>query len=185
MTQNMAHVAADGWPAMGRPCPPPLIRAANGDCDPVALRAIFACFATGVTVVTSNVEGSPVGMTVNSFSSTSLLPPLVLFCAANNSQTWPQIKSTGCFNVNILADDQGEVARRFADRNVSRFAGQTFFTPATGSPVLPDVLAYIDCVLYDTYPAGDHTIAVGQVVEAAKLRDGSPLVFFASTWGTY
>jgi 3-hydroxy-9,10-secoandrosta-1,3,5(10)-triene-9,17-dione monooxygenase reductase component len=181
----MAHAAADGWPAMGNSYLPQAIRAANGDCDPVALRTIFACFATGVTVVTANVDGSPVGMTVNSFSSTSLLPPLVLFCAANDSQTWPQIKSTGCFNVNILASDQGEVARRFASRDVPRFAGQTFFTPATGSPVLPGVLAYIDCVLCDTHPAGDHTIAVGQVVEAAKLRDGPPLVFFASTWGTY
>jgi 3-hydroxy-9,10-secoandrosta-1,3,5(10)-triene-9,17-dione monooxygenase reductase component len=105
-----------------------------------------------------------------------------LFCAAEDSQTWPQIRKAGCFAVNILASDQCDVARRFANRDGPRFSGKVSAASITRSPVLPGALAYIDCVLRETHQAGDHTIVVGHVVGAAKLRDDPPLVFFASTW---
>jgi 3-hydroxy-9,10-secoandrosta-1,3,5(10)-triene-9,17-dione monooxygenase reductase component len=179
----MTDAAADRWPVARGSYLPAATGTANGDDgDSAPLRAIFGCFATGVTVVTANAGGRPVGMTINSFASASLRPPLVLFCAGEDSQTWPQIRRAGCFAVNILASDQCDVARRFANRDGPRFTGKISAAAVTRSPVLPGALAYIDCVLCETHQAGDHAIVVAHVVEAAKLRGDPPLVFFASTW---
>ncbi len=146
--------------------------------DPAALRAVFGCYATGVVVVTASGQDAPAGMTVSSFMSLSMRPPLVLFCAAEESTTWPQISLCGAFVINILAHGQDEFARAFSRRHVQRFADVRPGRSPAGLPVLPGILAYLECRIHQRLRGGDHTIVVGEVRHAERLRDGVPLLHF-------
>lgn len=139
-------------------------------------RSVMRSVATGVTVVAADA-GEPAGSTVNSFTSASLDPPLVLFCIGRGSRTWPVIERAGCFAVSFLCADQERLARRFAAAELDRFAGQPTFTARTGAPVLADAAAYVDCRLDEQHEVGDHRTVVGLVVAAGSLRDAPPLVF--------
>jgi 3-hydroxy-9,10-secoandrosta-1,3,5(10)-triene-9,17-dione monooxygenase reductase component len=161
-----------------QPAAAPAPRAVAPPDEAAALKDVFGCFATGVVVVTASGPSGPVGMTVSSFTSVSLRPPLVLFCAAAESTTWPQISRCGTFVINILACGQGDLARAFARRQVHRFAGIQPFRSPTGLPVLPEILAYLECQSYQLWPGGDHTVVVGQVRHAQRLRDDAPLLHF-------
>jgi 3-hydroxy-9,10-secoandrosta-1,3,5(10)-triene-9,17-dione monooxygenase reductase component len=149
-----------------------------GELEPGALRQVLGQFVTGVTIVTGMAGDRPVGMTVNSFTSVSLAPPLVLFCAASGSMTGRHILKSGAFAVNILGRDQQEVAERFAARVEGRFAGLPARAGRTGSPILTDGLAFLDCRIADRMVRGDHFLILGEVVEAGILRTGEPLAFF-------
>ncbi len=151
--------------------------------DPDEFRTILGHFATGVTIVTAMVDGEPVGMAANAFSSVSLDPPLVLFCAAKSSSTWPRIQRTGSYAVNILGEHQAEVCRNFATRDIDRFADVAFHTAATGSPILSDSVAFVDCRIDAEHDAGDHTIVVGRVVELGQFQPTLPPLLFHR--GTY
>ena len=141
-------------------------------------RTIFGSFPTGVTVVTApGASGDPVGMAINSFTSLSLDPLLVLICVGKNSSTWPAIEESGQFCVNVLAEDQAELALRFAAKDNSRFEGVNLRSSVIGSPILTESLAFIDCKILRIDPGGDHWIVVGTVVEMASLREASPLIF--------
>ena len=145
--------------------------------DSARFRQVLGHFPTGVTVVTA--PGSPpVGMAVGSFFSISLDPPLVGFCAGNTSVSWPGIKEAGRFCVNVLADDQEELSRVFASKDVDKFQGVGWSASPLGSPRLHDVLAWIDCEIDQVLPAGDHEIVVGAVHELEVAREADPLVFF-------
>lgn len=146
--------------------------------DQAALRAVMGHFATGVTVITAMHDGTPLGIAANSFTSVSLDPPLVLFCAGKSSSTWPGIKASGAFAVNILAEEQEPVSRLFSSKDADRFAGVGHRVAATGSPILDGALAFLDCRIESEHDAGDHVIVVGRVVELSVQRDGPPLVFF-------
>lgn len=148
------------------------------EIDQAQLRQVCGHFATGVTVVTAADPEGPVGMAVNSFCSVSLEPPLVLFCAAKASTTWPRIEEAGVFAVNILAGDQEELSRAFASKDGERFRGVGYRAGASGSPILDEALAYLDCRIEAEHDAGDHVIVVGRVVDLEVARDTSPLVFF-------
>ncbi|MEU5266209.1 flavin reductase family protein [Amycolatopsis sp. NPDC021455] len=150
--------------------------------ESVALRRVLGNFATGVTVVATDTATGPAGLVVNSFSSVSLDPPLVLFCIARNSRTWPRIAESGHFAISFLGDDQERVARRFCLRDVDRFAGEDLLTVVTGAPVLAAACAYVDCVLDEVHDAGDHHIVVGAVVAAAELRRRGPLLFVRGSY---
>ncbi|TDD76613.1 flavin reductase family protein [Actinomadura rubrisoli] len=139
-------------------------------------RSVMRGVATGVTVVAADA-GGPAGTTVNSFTSASLDPPLVLFCLGLGSRTWPVIERAGCFAVSFLCADQEPLARRFATAEVDRFAGQGTITARTGAPVLADAAGYVDCALAEAAEVGDHRMVVGLVVAAGCLRDARPLVF--------
>ena len=145
------------------------------------LRHVLGHFVTGVTVVTTMSDDGPVGMTVNSFTSVSLDPPLVLFCAAERSSTGRRVLEAGAFAVNILGREQEDLCRRFARPVPDRFAGIEIELGPTGSPILRDALASLDCRLADHMPSGDHVIVVGRVVEAGVRRDGEPLTFYKGT----
>ncbi|MEV4380957.1 flavin reductase family protein [Streptosporangium sp. NPDC049644] len=145
------------------------------------LRGVMACFATGVVVVTASGTDGPVGMAVNSFVSVSLDPPLVLFCAAHTSTTWPAIQAAGHFCANVLSADQEELARQFARRG-DRFAGVPHTSGTTGAPVLGDVHAHVECTIVDTYEAGDHTLVLGRVLELAADDEAAPLLFYRSAY---
>jgi flavin reductase (DIM6/NTAB) family NADH-FMN oxidoreductase RutF len=150
-----------------------------GSVDPMTLRRVCGLFVTGVTVVTSSDGNEPVGLTVNSFTSVSLDPPLVLFCLHRESTVRRAIQASGHFTVNILADGQHDISRVFATRGAPRFDAVRHTAGSNGTPVLSDALAHVCCRLVDELDGGDHVIVLGQATQVGILRDGdSPLTFF-------
>lgn len=145
------------------------------------MRRVLGAFASGVTVVTGDAAGRPVGFACQSFSSLSLDPPLVLFCPARSSSTWPLIRASGSFTVNVLADDQEPLCRVFATPG-DRFTGLGWATSPTG-PVLPDVLASVHCDVEAVHDGGDHELVVGRVRDLVLRREAGPLVFFRGGFG--
>ncbi len=144
-------------------------------------REILSRFASGVTVVTTANNGEQHGLTVSAFCSVSLDPPLVLVCIDRNASGHERIRSAGAFAVNILTSEQKELSARFASSSLTpqqRFEGLPLRTAATGAPILPDVLGFLDCELHAEYEAGDHTIFVGRVVDGGFREEGEPLVYW-------
>jgi 3-hydroxy-9,10-secoandrosta-1,3,5(10)-triene-9,17-dione monooxygenase reductase component len=148
--------------------------------DPSAFRRVLGVFATGVVVVAAVDGDRPVGMSANSFASVSLEPPLVLFCPARTSTTWPRLRAVGAFVVSVLAAEQEAVGRGFARRDVDRFAGVGWRPGPSGHPVLDDALVWLDCTLDAVHQAGDHEIAVARVTALSPepATGVEPLVFF-------
>jgi 3-hydroxy-9,10-secoandrosta-1,3,5(10)-triene-9,17-dione monooxygenase reductase component len=146
---------------------------------------VLGHFATGVVIVTAVDGDEPVGMACNSFTSVSLEPPLVLFCAAKSSTTWPRIQAAGKWAANILDDDGEEVCRLFAQKGADRFAHIAYTPGRTGAPILEDALAYVDCETLAEHDAGDHVIVVGTVVELGHQHAGKPLLFYRGGYGRY
>ncbi len=146
-------------------------------------RRVLGHFASGVTVVTTwDAAGQPAGLTASAFTSVSLDPPLVLVCVAHTSQSYPALQAHGRFAINILHLDHEPIARRFASSSGSaeKFAGTSYRQGVMGLPVLKDALAELECTTVHQYPAGDHTIFVGQV-EAAESRGDlgmEPLLYY-------
>ena len=152
-----------------------------------AFREAMGEFPTGVTVVTVAAgHGSMHGTTVNSFSSVSLDPMLVLVCLNENSCGLDLIERAGAFAVNVLSAGQQSVSRRFADRNrpagSEMFDGVPFEPGLTGCPVLVDAAASFDCRLRQSHRAGDHLIVLGEVVALVHRPRLEPLVFHAGTY---
>jgi len=152
--------------------------------DSAAMRTVMGHWATGVAVVTALDEGEPVGLACNSFTSVSLEPPLVLFCAAYSSSTWARIERAGHYCVNFLADDCEQICRTFAGPADDRFAGLGWRAAVTGAPVLDAGTAYADCEIEAVHDAGDHAIVIGRVLELGH-RDGKPLLFYRGGYGHY
>ncbi|MDQ2858330.1 MAG: flavin reductase family protein [Candidatus Eremiobacteraeota bacterium] len=141
-------------------------------------RNAMRCFPTGVTIVTTVLDGRPKGFTANAFSSVSAEPPTILICVNRQGRSHPLISAAGKFCVNILRVEQRRLARRFADKIASDpFEELAYGSAATGAPVLDDVLAYFDCDLAEEHSAATHTIFVG-TVRACAYRDGAPLGYF-------
>lgn len=153
--------------------------------DSARYRQVLGHFPTGVTVITAATGRVPVGMAVGSFSSVSLDPPLVAFFAGRGSSSWPKIEASGAFCVNILAEDQEELCRRFASKEEDKFAGLGWSAAGSGSPVLDRVLAWIDCDIESVIEAGDHYGVIGRVRDLSVGHDGSPLVFFRGGYGRF
>ena len=144
--------------------------------DERSLRDAFGRFATGVALVTTEVEGTPLGLIVSSFAAVSLDPPLVSFCPARDSLTWRRMRSARHFAVHVLSARSSEYARRAAAPGADRFADPE---------ALRDALAVIECDLEAEHPAGDHSIVVGRVRGLQVARDGEPLVYFAGGFGAF
>jgi flavin reductase (DIM6/NTAB) family NADH-FMN oxidoreductase RutF len=142
------------------------------------LRLVMGRYATGAAIITATEAGTPCGLAVNSLTSVSLDPPLILFCPSKRSTTWPSIERAGAFAVNILGDDHEHLCRAFAGSGGDRFAGVSFAWSPTGNPILDDVIAHLDCAIDAVHDAGDHFIAVGRVLSLARRRDGRPLIFY-------
>lgn len=157
--------------------------------DQDAFREVLGQFATGVTVVTTHPEGTtPHGMTVNSFASLSVDPPLVLFNAHKDTNTHEKVAKTDHFAVNILSSEQEWLSNQFAGEHHEMdepFDDIEYRQEETGAPVFEHTLAYVDCDLYESYPGGDHTIFVGRVRSlAVEDPDADPLTFFRGNYGT-
>lgn len=153
--------------------------------DAARFRQVLGHFPTGVTVVTASTPDGPVGLSIGSFSSLSLDPPLVLFCAGRTSTTWPRIRDAGAFCVNILAEDQEDICRVFAGRGTDKFSGIGWRPSLVGAPLLYGCLASLDCRVEATHVGGDHDIVVGRVVDLGLHRQGGPLVFFRGGYGRF
>lgn len=162
-----------------------VVTAPDGTIDEARFRQVLGHFATGVTVVTGEDGAGPVGLSVNSFTSVSLDPPLVAFSVARRSTTWPRIRETGRFTVNILAADQEAVSRRFAAAGADRFEGLGWHPSPSGSPVLDGALAWIDATVEAEHDAGDHLMVIGLVSGLEVAREGAPLVFYRGGYGRF
>lgn len=153
--------------------------------DTAKYRQVLGHFPTGVTVVTAVDDGTPVGMAIGSFSSLSLEPPQVLFCAGNHSSTWPRVRRAGAFTVNILADDQEDVCRVFASKAEDKFAEIGWKHSGNGCPLVAGALAHIDCTIETVVASGDHDIVIGAVTDLEVHHEGGPLVFFRGGYGRF
>ncbi|MFI5865258.1 flavin reductase family protein [Streptomyces sp. NPDC051546] len=157
--------------------------------SPAEFRAVLGNFASGVTIITSppgEGEEGPAGFACQSFASLSLDPPLVTFMVARTSTTWPRIARSGVFCVNILGAEQGDLCRAFAVSGADKFAGVAHTpAPATGSPQLDAVPAWIDCRIHAVHTGGDHLIVVGKVEAMGAAGEGDPLLFHKGRFGRF
>lgn len=147
------------------------------DIDPKLFRKALGTFTTGVTIITAaDTTAGDVGMTVNSFSSVSLAPPMVLWSLGRTSTNVEAFLRAEHFAVHVLATEQDELATRFATKDVDRFAGTTVGRGVAGVPLLDEVVARFECRTAHQYEGGDHVIIVGEVL-AFTHWDREPLVF--------
>lgn len=152
--------------------------------DPVRFRSVMGAFPTGVAVVTAlRDDGEPAGLTANSLTSVSLDPLLVLVCVDHRSASHDAILGSGAFAVNLLPRDGRDLCDTFArGEREDRFQTAAWREEVTGSPILEDAMAWLDCRVHQTHVAGDHTIVVGQVV-ACDDSDVEPLVYHRGRYG--
>lgn len=156
--------------------------------DDQALRTVMRVFPQGVVVVTAAPpDGEERGITVSSFISVSLKPPLVLICIAKDAQAYKAIDQANVFAVNILAEDQGAISDHFAKPNLTseeQFAGAEHEKRAGRPSLIGGCLGYLDCKVVHRLQQADHTLFVGEVQEGSVLKEGRPLVFYSrGYWG--
>jgi flavin reductase (DIM6/NTAB) family NADH-FMN oxidoreductase RutF len=156
--------------------------------DAQIFKSALAQWSTGITVISTLDDENWIGLTASSFTSVSLNPPLVLVCIGKNLYTHQVLEQSQVFSVSILQDTQLEIAKIFAGMTDTedRFAGLDCHTAQTGCPILPDVLAWVDCEVRHIYEAGDHSIFVGEVVQAdIPNPNGEALAYHNRSWGKY
>lgn len=147
-------------------------------------RSALGSFATGVTIVTTlDSNGNGHGLTVNSFASVSLEPPLVLWCLGNTSDSFDLFSKCDAYAINILAASQGDLAMRFAGKGDQKLAAGEYAGLKTGSPVLPNIIAVFDAKVVQRIEAGDHLILVGQTM-GYQRHDGQGLAYFRGQFGS-
>jgi 3-hydroxy-9,10-secoandrosta-1,3,5(10)-triene-9,17-dione monooxygenase reductase component len=146
-------------------------------------RTVLGRVPTSVVVVSGHAGGKPVGVSVGSFSSVSLDPPLVGFFIAKSSRTWPLIEPSGAFAVSVLSADQEPVSRVFATSGADKFAAVTYQLSDDGCPLLDDAAAWIECRLSSTSDAGDHLLVLGEVIRLEANGNKVPLLFTGGTYG--
>ncbi len=150
-----------------------------GEPNPAQMRHALGHFATGVTVVTGiGGDDAPVGFACQSFASVSLDPPLVLFCADHRGRSWPRMRDTGRFCVNVLRHDQRELVDRFGSPAGRRFEGLDWWLSPQGTPSLPDVLMRVHCAVEQVHVAGDHDVVIGRVLALEEGTQGRPMLFY-------
>jgi 3-hydroxy-9,10-secoandrosta-1,3,5(10)-triene-9,17-dione monooxygenase reductase component len=135
-------------------------------------------------VITAMSLDGPVGFTCQSFTALSLDPPLVLISPSNTSTTWPLIRGAGRFCINVLADGHQQVSAAFAVSGGDKFSGVSWSSSPNGSPVLDDVVAWIDCTLDAEHVGGDHSIVVGAVEDMGASPGAMPLLYFRGHYAT-
>ena len=141
-------------------------------------RDTLGLFVTGVTVITTrDANGSPVGITANSFNSVSLDPPLVLWSVGLNALSLKAFSDANAFAVHILREDQAELSKRFAKSGTNKFEGLAIDSGLNGLPLLPDCAARLECVPYAKHKAGDHTLFIAEVQRLESDPHARPLVY--------
>ena len=151
--------------------------------DPRTLRDALGCFATGVTVVTCvDDDGQPAGLTVNSFTSVSLDPPLLLVCVHKLAACTPALIAAENFAINVLQTGQQPASITFSTRVEDRFGAMAWSSGEAGAPILKDSLGVFECERFAVYDGGDHHILVGQVVKASFDTGMDPLLYFRGSY---
>jgi len=147
--------------------------------DPRTLRDALGCFATGVTVVTClGPDGIPAGLTVNSFTSVSLDPPLLLVCLSKNAASAAPLIAAPNFAVNVLQTGQQPASIRFSTRDEDRFGSTSWACGEAGAPILEESLGVFECERFALHDGGDHHMLIGRVVKASFDAALDPLLFF-------
>jgi flavin reductase (DIM6/NTAB) family NADH-FMN oxidoreductase RutF len=151
--------------------------------DAAAFRRSCSRYATGVTVTTvAAADGTPHGLTVNSFTSVSCAPPLILVCLDLRSALLEHFRTCGSFAVNVLSETQRSLSVRFATRGADRFDGIEWRLGANGAPLIDGCIGWFECRPERRIEVGDHLVVVGEVLDAA-FSEGRPLIYFASQYG--
>ena len=151
--------------------------------DSVQFREALGRFATGVCVITANPPGhAPFGLTVNSFASLSLTPPLVLWSLQKDSLSGEAFRAGRSYCVNVLTQEQRPRAERFARRGAHLLHAGEYVAGCDGLPLLPDALARLPCDIAARHDGGDHTILVGRVRKLDVAASGKPLLFYAGAY---
>lgn len=149
----------------------------------VSQREALSRFASGIVIITAITASGPTGFTCQSFTSLSLEPPLLSFNPSRASTSWPLIRATGHFCINILAHDQRHLSDTFARTGTNKFANIPWTPAPSGAPVLTGVLAWADCSLWAEYNGGDHTIAAVRIHSLEIGNDQPPLLFYRGGYG--
>lgn len=143
-----------------------------------AFRDTLGMFPTGVTVITARApSGEPIGLTVSSFNSVSLAPPLIVWSLSGHLPSVPIFENAAVYAINVLAEDQQDMSQRFASRSDDKFAGLDYTEGVDGVPLLPGCAAWFQCRQFACYPGGDHVIFIGEVVRFESGEARKPLVF--------
>lgn len=152
--------------------------------DPKLFRSILGSYATGVAVVTCrDNQGRPAAMTINSFASLSLSPPMVLWSIDKTSDQFAAFQEAEFYAVNVLSDGHQKLSGHFATSHPDKFDGIEYTEGLAGMPLLPDCCASLQCRIVTRYEAGDHVILIGEVLDMAKA-DRRPLIFHNGCYGT-
>ena len=147
--------------------------------DEARFKLAMSHFASGVTIVTTEHGGKPYGLTVASFASLSLRPPLVVVCIEKTVKSHDAISAAKRFGVSILSDEQTDISNRFASKTDDKFAGTDVRRGTLGVPLIAGAVCTIECRVQSELPGGDHTIFVGEVVDA-QTDEKSPLIYYRS-----
>jgi flavin reductase (DIM6/NTAB) family NADH-FMN oxidoreductase RutF len=145
-------------------------------------REVIGHFASGVTIITTSHRGAPFGTTASAVSSLSLEPPMLLICMNQNSSTGQAVAASKHFTVNILAEDQPDLAVHFASRGGDKFATVAYTTGRRGDPLINDALATLECRVTESPTGGTHTVFLAEV-DRVSARRGSPLAYFRGQFG--
>lgn len=152
--------------------------------DKRAFRQALGSFPTGVAVVTAvTAARHPMGITVNSFTSVSLHPPMVLWCLDRRSDRFETFTRTDRFTISVLGTAHEDVSARLARQGSHRLDGIELIETELGPPALAEALAFFECLTEAVYEGGDHAILLGRVVRFARREAGAPLVFFRGKYG--
>ena len=148
--------------------------------EPLSLREALGHYASGITVITSRIDGESIGFTCQSFYSVSMTPPLVSFSVMSNSASFPKIRQAGRFAVNILSDEQVKISNQFARRGSDKWHGVEWQESPLGNPIIVGSLHWLDCEIYAEHAAGDHLIVIGEVkaLDLQKAAATQPLLYF-------
>ena len=148
--------------------------------EPLRFREALGHYASGITVITSLVDGEPIGFTCQSFYSVSMSPPLVSFSVMSRSYSYPRIRQAGRFAVNILSGEQVQISNQFARQGADKWHGVDWQESPLGNPVIAGSLHWLDCEIHAEHAAGDHLIVIGEV-KALNVQEASvsqPLLYF-------
>lgn len=151
--------------------------------SPPEMRRALSLFASGVTIIASLDDGEPVGFACQAFTSVSLDPPLILFCVDHSSRSWPRIRKSGRFTVNVLGEDQAALCAHFGSKAGSKFEDLDWEMSRWSTPVLPGVILRVHAEIRDVHLAGDHDVVIGLVRELEQGSEGRPLVFYRGKFG--
>lgn len=153
--------------------------------EPMALRAIYGTFPSGVTAVCALRDGSPVGFAASSFVSVSVDPPLVSVCVQDTSTTWPLLVDRPRLGLSVLGSDQGVMCRRLASKSANdRFADTSYTVTDGGAVLLHGAVAWLECTIHEIVRAGDHDVVLLRVEAMQDHPDVAPLVFHGSGFRT-